>query len=173
MINNHQKLNFYNPSIGNLNFEKVIEEIFNYISERPGKSYEIVAGCDSSSDERPAFPIALVILRKGEGGRFFLTRIKYGESQKKKFYNFHQRVLEEVVLSCEFALIFREALKEKIEKSQIPLNYQFQYIHADVSVSGQTKDMIKEVVGLIKSNGFEAKIKPEAFAASIVADRFT
>jgi len=33
--------------------------------------------------------------------------------------------------------------------------------------------MIKEVVGLIKGNGFEAKIKPEAYVASAVADRYT
>jgi len=33
--------------------------------------------------------------------------------------------------------------------------------------------MIKEIVGLIKGNGFEAKIKPEAYVASIVADRFS
>ena len=173
MISNYQQLNFFNPTLGNLNFKKVIEEIFKYLAEKPEKSYEIVIGCDSSSDERPAFPVALVILRKGQGGRFFLARIKYGESQKKKFYNFQQRILEEVILSCQLALIFREAIREKIEKSQNPLNYQFQYIHADVGENGQTKDMIKEVVGLIKSNGFEAKIKPEAFAASIVADRFT
>ena len=173
MTRNHQELNFYNPTLGNLNFKKMIEEIFSYITEKPEKFYEIVVGCDSSSDEKPSFPIALVILRKGEGGRFFLTRIKYGESKKKKFFNFHQRVLNEVVLSCELALTFRQFIREKIEESEIPLNYQFQYIHADVGQNGQTKDMIKEVVGLIKSNGFEAKIKPEAFAASIVADRFT
>jgi len=33
--------------------------------------------------------------------------------------------------------------------------------------------MIKEVVNLIKGNGFEAKIKPESYAASTIADRFT
>lgn len=169
----YQKLNFFNPSLGNLNFEKVIEEVFNYLRERPEKSYEIVVGCDSCSDPRPAFPVALVILRKGRGGRFFLTRIKYPESAKKKFYNWHQRVLEEVLLSCELALIFREALRKKIAFSKIPPKYQFQYIHADIGESGPTKDMIREVVGLIKSNGFEPKIKPEAFAASVVADRFS
>jgi len=42
-----------------------------------------------------------------------------------------------------------------------------------VGEQGQTRDMVKEVVGLIKSNGFEPKIKPESFAASVVADRYT
>jgi predicted RNase H-related nuclease YkuK (DUF458 family) len=53
------------------------------------------------------------------------------------------------------------------------LCYQFRYIHADVGENGQTKDMIKEVVGLIKGNGFEPKIKPESFVASTVADRYS
>ena len=174
----YRKIRFQNPSIGNLNFQRVIEEVLNYMTDKPEKFYEIVVGCDSSSDERPDFPVALVVLRKGQGGRFFLTKIRYGQSQKKKFYNWHQRILEEVLLSCELALVFKEAIEKKLEtylsrpQQGKKLNYQFQYIHADIGVGGPTKDMIKEVVGLIRSNGFEAKIKPEAFAASVVADRF-
>ena len=52
-------------------------------------------------------------------------------------------------------------------------HYQLRYIHADVGENGATKDMIREVIGLIGGNGFEAKIKPEAFAATCVADRFS
>lgn len=172
-MTDHQKLHFHNPTVGKLNFNEVITEIFNYMAASPEKVYEIVVGCDSSSDERPAFPVALVILRKGYGGRFFLTKIQYGKSSKKRFYNWHQRVLEEVLLSCELALRFKEGIGERLKKLTAPLNFEFQYIHADVGDGGPTKDMIKEVVGLIKSSGFEAKIKPESFAASIVADRFT
>jgi len=172
-MRDYHKLNFYNLTLGNLNFQKVIEEIFNYMNNQPQDSYEIVVGCDSSSDIRPAFPVVLVILRKGQGGRFFLTKIRYPESEKKKFYNWHQRILEEVVLSCELALKFREAIKKKIQDSKADFNYQFQYIHADIGPAGETKDMVREVTGLIKSNGFKPKIKPESFAASIVADRFT
>lgn len=171
-MTNYQKLSFYNPTCGNLKFEDVIEEIFNYIKEQPESSYEIVVGCDSSSDENPNFPVALVILRKGQGGRFFLARINYKEAAKK-FYSFRQRILEEIYLSCAMALSFKEALNARFEKEANVLKYKFEYIHADVGVSGKTRDMIKEVVGLIKSNGFEAKIKPESFAASVVADRFT
>ncbi len=52
-------------------------------------------------------------------------------------------------------------------------NYQFRYIHADIGENGDTKDMVKEVVGLIRGNGFEPKIKPEAYVATAVADRYT
>jgi len=161
---------FYNPSRGNLSSDEVIQELTCYIEEKPDRFYDIVVGCDSSSGEEPNFPVALVILRKGEGGRFFLKKIKY---KNKKFYNIHQRVLEEVLLSCELALFLREKFEQKIKNLTQSPNFQFRYIHADVGENGQTKDMIKEVVGLIRGNGFEAKIKPEAFVASVVADRYS
>ena len=167
-----QKLHFYNPTLGNLSFEKVIEEIFNYMATSPHKFYDIVVGCDSSSDEKLSFPVAIVILKVGQGGRFFLKKIRYPKSQKKRFSNWHQRVLQEVLLSCELALSFREALQKRNKQNGNQLDYQFRYIHADIGSGGSTKDMIREVVGLIKSNGFEPKIKPESFAASVVADRF-
>lgn len=166
-----EKSYFYNPTLERINFKKVIEAIFDYMAEKPDKFYDIVVGCDSSSGEKPAFPVAIVILRVGQGGRFFFKRIQY--SKEKKFYNIHQRVLQEILISCELSLFLREELKERIEKPGHRFNYQFRYIHADIGENGKTKDMIKEVVGLIKSNGFEAKVKPESFAASIVADRFT
>lgn len=161
---------FYNPSRGNLTLEGVIKEITNYIEEKPEKFYDIIVGCDSSSGEVPHFPVAVVILRKGEGGRFFLKRITY---KNKKFYNWRGRILEEVLLSIELALILRENLSKKLKEIEEPLDYQFRYIHADIGENGVTREMIKEVTGLIRGNGFEPKIKPEAFAASVIADRYT
>ncbi len=173
MSNKYQDFLFFNPNCENVSFQGVVEKVFDYMTDQPSEFYEIVIGCDSDSNERPSFPVVLVILRKGRGGRFFLTKIRYPEDSKKRFFTFRQRILEEVYLSCEMALGFRDSIKERVGKSPLKLNYQFQYVHADVGQNGPTKDMIKEVVGLIKSNGFEAKIKPESFAASIIADRFT
>ncbi len=161
---------FYNPTRGDLPVEAVMEEMLNYIEEKPENFYDIIVGCDSSSEEQPNFPVALVILRKGEGGRFFLKKVKY---KNKKFYNLHQRILEEVLLSCQLALFLREKFEERVKNLDKNLNFQFRYIHADVGENGPTRDMIKDIVSLIKSNGFEAKIKPDAFAATVVADRYT
>jgi len=161
---------FYNPTCGNLSLESVISEMISYISEKPEKFYDIIVGCDSSSDELPHFPVAVVILRVGKGGRFFLKKIGY---QNRKFYNWKSRILEEVLISCELALHLREDFEKRINESNKNYNYQFRYIHADIGENGATKDMIKEVIGLIRGNGFEPKIKPESFAASTVADRYT
>jgi len=165
-----QKGYFFNPSRGNLTADQVIDEVVDYMRQNPEKFYDVIVGCDSSSGENPDFPVAVVVLKKGEGGRFFLKKINY---QNKRFYNWHQRVLEEVLLSCDLALFLKEKLVNKINSSNLDLNYQCRYIHADVGENGQTRDMIKEVVGLIKGNGFEPKIKPEAYVASCVADRYS
>ena len=126
-------------------------------------------GCDSSSEEEPNFPVAVVILRHKEGGRFFLKKVHY---PKRIFGSWRQRILEEVCLSCALGMELREKLQKSAEKFP-ELNYEFRYIHADVGENGRTKDMIKEVVGLIRGNGFEPKIKPESYAASVVADRYS
>jgi len=160
---------FQNPTKGKMSLDGVVKEIVAYMSEKSDRLYDVVVGCDSSSGLEPYFPVVVVVLRKGEGGRFFLKKIKYPD---KKFYNFRQRILEEVLLSCDLALFLRDHLGTAINKNPFNLNYQFRYIHADVGENGATKDMIKEVTGLIRGNGFEPKIKPEAYVASTVADRY-
>ena len=169
-VENIKEGDFFNPTKGNLNFEQVIKEIFAYMEESPKNEYEVIVGCDSPSSDKPFFPIAIVVLRKGFGGRFFLKKMHYPDKFLQRFVFWKNRILQEVYLSCELALQLREILqKENIQN----LNYQFQYIHADVGEVGKTKEMVKEVVGLIRSNGFEPGIKPKSFAASVVADRYT
>jgi uncharacterized protein len=168
---------FYSPSKGSLEFNEVIKEIFDYISSEPSFFYDIVVGCDSPSSDKPFFPIAIVVLRTGAGGRFFLKKMRYPDHYLKRFTNiptnWKNRILQEVYLSCELALLLRETLEKEFGKSRPAFNYQFAYIHADVGEQGKTKEMVKEVTGLIKANGFEPRIKPFSFAASVVADRYT
>lgn len=163
---------FYNPSIGKITLAGAMEEMISYMRQKPEKFYDIIVGCDSSSGETPHFPAVVVILRKGEGGRFFLKKIGY---KNRRFYNWKQRILEEVLLSCQLALYLRENFEKKVKvlSKDKKLNYQLRYIHADIGGNGATKDMIKEVVGLITGNGFEPKIKPESFVATTVADKYT
>ncbi|MFH1894921.1 MAG: ribonuclease H-like YkuK family protein [Patescibacteria group bacterium] len=171
--------NFYSPTKGSLSPKQVIVELVSYIFEKPENFYDIIVGCDSSSSETPDFPLVVVAWRVGEGGRFFIKKIRYKD---RIFSHWKQRILEEVLISCEFALYLRENLEkeflEALEKingqgKNISPSWQFRYIHADIGEKGQTRDMIKEIVGLIKGNGFEPKIKPESFVASTIADRYS
>jgi predicted RNase H-related nuclease YkuK (DUF458 family) len=43
----------------------------------------------------------------------------------------------------------------------------------DIGEFGETREMIKEVVGMIIGNGYKVKMKPLAYGAFVVADRHT
>ena len=51
-------------------------------------------------------------------------------------------------------------------------HYQLE-IHIDVGRAGETREMIKEVVGIVTGNGFTAITKPDSYGASKVADKHT
>lgn len=161
---------FHSPTSGSISLQGIPEEMFSYMANRPDSEYEVIIGSDSSSATDPTFPVAIVVLRKGEGGRFFLKRIRYSE---RRFYNVQERILEEVLLSCQLATWIRENFSAYVKESSTEVKYELKYIHADVGQNGVTKDMVKEVVGLIRGNGFEAKIKPDSFAASTIADKYS
>ncbi|MBI2327054.1 ribonuclease H-like YkuK family protein [Candidatus Curtissbacteria bacterium] len=44
-------------------------------------------------------------------------------------------------------------------------------IHVDIGPNGPTREMISEIVGMIRANGFKVATKPASWGASHVADR--
>jgi predicted RNase H-related nuclease YkuK (DUF458 family) len=156
---------FISPTKGRLNFNQLLENIIGFITEDPERVYQLVVGTDSDGKEDPLFVTAIVIHREGSGGRFFYKRIK---NQKK--YTLRTRIYEETMISLSLAIKLRENLEKKLLKI-MPNNYKSLEVHTDIGQVGETKEMIKEIVGMIKGNGFEAKIKPEAFGATVIADR--
>lgn len=162
------KENFFNPTKGSLPLDQVLEEMVVYMREKPHRKYEVIVGCDSSATEDPTFPVVIVVLRKRQGGRFFLRRVHY---DSRPFPSRRERIMQEVLLSCQLALWLKDNFASRMAQEK-GLEYDFQYIHADIGEKGITRDMVKEVTGLIRGNGFEPKIKPFSFAASTVADRF-
>ena len=58
------------------------------------------------------------------------------------------------------------------EKQREMPQFDFE-VHIDVGENGATRDMIQELVGAVRANNFEAKTKPDSYAASKVADRHT
>jgi len=73
-----------------------------------------VVGCDRLQPISH-FPLVIVVLRTGAGGRFFLKKMHYPDNYLKRFMNINwkQRILQEVYLSCELALTLRETLEKE------------------------------------------------------------
>jgi predicted RNase H-related nuclease YkuK (DUF458 family) len=157
---------FHSPSKGRIKLTKVAKEISDFINEDAQSKYRLVVGTDSNGDKRADFVTAVIVHRVGRGGRYFWKRT----NGYKIYHTLRDRIYQEVALSLQVAQDMLKQLEASLSKGDLP-NYDFQ-IHIDVGQNGPTREMIKEVVGMVRGNGFKAKIKPESFAASHVADKY-
>ena len=159
---------FNNPTLGQLNLEKVISEIANFINDDPASFYRLVIGSDSQAkkingEAEIDFVTAIVIHRAGRGGRYFWSKTKL----KSKLV-LRDKIYRETLLSLELAEKFVPAIRKVVPPSKYDLE-----IHIDVGPIGPTRDMIREVVGMVSGSGYTAKTKPESYGAFVVADRHT
>ena len=155
-------MTFISPTKGQMSFEEMMEDILKYIQGLPCSSYKIVVGTDSQVRRETCFVTAVIIHRMGKGARFF-----YRKSTERKIKSLRQKIFYETTMSLEEGAKITEYL------SQSGLEHLNVEIHIDVGRHGETKDLIREVVGMVTGSGFEAKIKPDSFAASSVADKYT
>jgi len=161
------KKNLFNsPTKGHLQLTKMAEEIADFISQDDHAKYRLIVGTDSSGGKKVDFVTAVIVHRVGHGGRYFWKRT----NGHKIYHTLRDRIYREVDLSLAVAQDMLKQLKVSLTKEDLP-NYDFQ-IHIDVGQNGPTREMIKEVVGIVRGNGFKAKIKPESYAASHVADKY-
>jgi len=154
---------FNSPTYGQVSFTEVIQKITSYMEEVPDRKYRVVIGTDSQMHNKKEadFVSALIIHRVGSGGIYFWAREKVARP-----YALRERIYEEATRSMALAEEFLQAFKEQV------LEYDLE-IHVDVGRLGETRAMINEVVGMIRGSGFKVKIKPEAYGAQSVADRYT
>ena len=143
--------------------KELVHELIGFMHVRPEAAYKVIIGSDSEGlrNNGADFVTAVVVHRVGNGGRYFWRRAELG-----KFYTLRDRIIQEVLLSIDVAKEVLEALK--LESRDLRWDFE---IHADVGEVGETKTLIQEVVGMIRANNFEAKTKPDSYAASKVADR--
>lgn len=153
---------FHSPTKGALTFEGMMKVIADYISQNNG-SYRLIIGTDSAETEgETVFVTAVVLYRVGKGGIYFYRRLRDGGKQ-----GFKRRILYETHLSLDVASRISQALSELDLEEHPHLE-----IHIDVGSEGRTKEIITSVISYVTSNGFEAKIKPESFGATKVADKY-
>ena len=154
----------FNSSFGlKLSPEQIVREMIRFMQDDNQRRYKIIIGSDSerNSNNTADFVTAIVIHRVGNGGRYFWRRV-VGD---RKFHTLRDRILEEVLMSLDVAKNILETAKQ----FEMP-KYDFE-IHVDVGENGATRTMIQELVGMVRANNFEAKTKPDSYAASKVADR--
>lgn len=160
-----KKMKFVSPTDGPLGFHRVYDTILNFIEQKPNDQYKLIIGTDSQAGiAEVVFVTAIVIYRVGRGGRFF-----YRKEKEEMQISMKQRIFHEVSRSLEVASQLTGFFADEINLTE-ELKVE---IHVDVGEKGPTNAIIKEVVGMVVGSGYNALIKPDSYAASTVADRFT
>jgi len=155
-------MQFISPTKGKLDFDQVFADISRYVQEYPDERYKLIVGTDSQIREDVCFVTAIIIHREGKGARFYYTR-----SFDRIRHSLKQRIFHEAARSLGVASQLAEKLAEN---GLADLDIE---IHLDVGEHGRTKELIRDVVGMVTGSGFDARIKPDSFGASTVADKFT
>ncbi|MBI4119334.1 MAG: ribonuclease H-like YkuK family protein [Parcubacteria group bacterium] len=153
---------FRDASGSQLTISQVVGEVLGFMHASESARYKITVGTDSllAADHSADFVTAIVVHRVGNGGRYFWRRIELD-----KFHTLRDRIIREVLLSLEIA----KALLEVLRNVDAP-SFDFE-IHADIGEKGETRAVMQEVLGMIRAYNFEAKTKPDSYAATKVADR--
>jgi len=163
-----ENLIFINPSSGKVTAPEMIKLISSFVEEDPGSFYRLVIGTDSQTkrtngEAEVDFVSAIIVHRQGKGARYFWRKTK-----SNKVPVLRDKIYTETQMSLDLA----EKIVPFIRQAITPARYDLE-IHIDVGSLGPTREMIREVVGMVNGNGFTAKTKPESWGASCVADKHT
>lgn len=155
-------MEFISPSLGRLSFEEMFEDIIKFIDEVPDVRYKLIIGSDSQPREETCFVTAVIIHREGKGARYYYSKEKQCTARSLR-----QRIFFETSRSLSVASRLAEKLAEN---GHSDLDVE---IHLDIGEHGPSKELIREVIGMVVGSGFDACIKPHAYGASTVADKYT
>lgn len=182
-------IKFNSPTRGKINFSEAIYDLVDFMETSPKEKYRLIIGTDSKTNnlehnQKVDLITAVVIHRQGRGGRYF-----WRKETKNNIYTLRQKIYEETNLSLAMAQKILNGLNKYLENSEkkyfaeknapdekisSPIIPQYELeIHVDIGQIGPTREMIKEIVGMVNGFGFFARTKPEAYAASKVADKYT
>lgn len=153
---------FISPTKGEMTFDETSRDIIRFMQEVPNAQYKLIIGTDSQLREETCFVTAIVVHRVGKGARYYYSKERENVGRSLK-----QRIFYETAKSLGVASRLAERLAEN---GFGDLNVE---IHLDIGENGETRDLIREVVGMVIGTGFNARIKPDSYGASTVADKHT
>ncbi len=147
---------FNNSSISYDDFIKIAKKF-------DSNGYKTFIGTDSQQCKLHVSIVTSICFYKinGKGSRIFYIKEKNPKSQ---YPTLRSRILDEAYRSVEVAIEL-----DKLIKGQLT-------IHLDIGddiIKNKTSKFNKELQMLVKGQGFDCAIKPDSWASTSVADKFT
>src|SRR3989344_3716581 len=168
---------FISPTHGQMSWEETLSKIVWFMSLDTLASYDVIIGTDSEATNGTCdFVSAVIVHKKGRGGVYF-----WGRQKIKNLYSMKQRIWQEATISLALAQRVVDDFAKmgmfdpSMDSGQVAsngfgtgLNLE---IHVDIGPNGPTRELIADIVGMIRANGFKVATKPASWGASHVADR--
>lgn len=153
---------------GDVSIKEIVKIIEKCVSNNPHSEYQVIIGTDSQNFDKTKVVLVIAVLEASKGGIFF-----YDITRVKKITNIKQKLYKETQMSLDCATELLDAFEKNYEDSGFDYtNIQFS-IHVDAGFNGPTREVIPEIVGWVKSCGYDVHVKPESFVASTIADKLS
>ncbi len=139
------------------------EEVLKSVYEHSKKKGKVYIGSDSFLWKKYCIMSSVICLHgengENNGGKYYFTRSNY---QRTQFPNLSIRIMQEVSESITLALEITQMVPDaKVE------------VHLDINSDKKaaTNKLVDNLTGYVKATGLDYKIKPDAWAASSIADK--
>lgn len=152
---------------GEVDISQIAKIIENKVTSCPGE-YELMIGTDSQNFDTTKMVLVIALHNVGHGGIFF-----YEVRNVHKITNIGQKLIYETTLSIELMQKLIAELDSLKEKGFDYEKYMSIGIHVDAGKNGPSRVVIPEVVGWIKACGFDVWFKPDSYAASSIANKYS
>ena len=119
---------------------------------------EVHIGSDSQQNElRTEFVTVVAVVTPSKGGRVF-----YCQESVPRIRSLRERLMKEVWMSVQLGIELNDLVPSDCELTV--------HIDANPNVRFKSSEYVKELTSMVVGNGFKALLKPQAWAASHVAD---
>lgn len=156
----------------NIQFENVPERLLNFyeINKEYDNQMDIVIGTDSQNFPGATKVVTVIAMVCERHGGIYMYRTK----KIDLIDNVKQKLQFETGDSLLLAQDLVDILESDAKYHEMYASCELS-IHVDAGNSdrGKTKRLIPELIGWINSCGYHAKVKPDSFAASSIADRIS
>ncbi len=166
-------MKFKSKTYGEVEIRQIAKIIKKKLEENPEQRFVLAVGSDSQNTFETRMVQVIVLPQVGTGGIFF-----YNSARLKQIKTLREKLLKETEYSLEVAnelLCELERLfdLENFDYTAYPVELQF---HCDIGYSGKSGLIVRDLLGYVKGmlqESFEIFIKPNAFAASCIADKIS
>ncbi len=165
-------MRFFNTVQKNMSFVDVIASIKYFIRLDPDCKYKLAVGTDSQVNGKIiCFATGIYIHREGRGAWGCVCK----RIQNRQYVNLREKIAKETSLTYEMVnMLNQEMMTSLYDFAARYENFDCRLeAHIDVGTKGETRKLIKEMVGYFEGMSVDAKIKPEAFVASSYANRYS